>query len=93
MAKPESEFPTIQDLRDRLTELIELGLGDHPVQIVIVPATTMKAVCIATGPMPANDYRPPLMIELGVDRTERMAVTIVSTDYLNSRGDLSKPSH
>lgn len=33
----EDKFPTIRDVRDRLSELVERGLGDLPAQIVIVP--------------------------------------------------------
>lgn len=86
MAKPESEFPTIRDLRDRLSDLIEQGLGDHPVQVVVVPAATMLVIARATG-APDDKAKPPLMIELGVGRTERLPVSLVSVDFLS--GDTS----
>jgi hypothetical protein len=55
MRRPESDFPTIKHLRDRLTDVIENGLGDLPVQILVVPNSTIEAVARATaGP----DYDP-----------------------------------
>ena len=52
MRRPESDFPTIKHLRDRLTDLIENGLGDLPVQILVVPNSTIEAVDGRSGLRP-----------------------------------------
>lgn len=84
MARPESEFPTIRDLRDGLSGLVERGLGDHPVQVVVIPSSTMHTIARAmNGPDCLKDGRPPLMLELVVDKQNRIPVVFVSTDYLN----------
>ena len=84
----ENKFPTIRDLRDRLSELVTQGLGDHPVQVVIVPRTTMHAIASVvrgTCDEPANG-RPPLMIELISGGSEgRLPATLVSADYLSNK--------
>jgi hypothetical protein len=81
----EDKFPTIRDLRDRLTHLVELGLGDLPVQVVIVPGSTMVAVARATHPdqMKAAG-KPPLMIEFD-GQEGRMPPTMVSCDFLDTK--------
>jgi hypothetical protein len=78
----ESEFPTIAQLRDRLSELVDKGFGALPVQIVVVPDSTLQA--IARSLQPTAD-RPALMIDLtGAD--QRMAVGLISIDRLSGRG-------
>lgn len=84
MARPEHEFPTIRDLRDGLANLVERGLGDHPVQIVVVPASTMLVIARATG-APAAD-EPPLMIEFCIaDSAGRIPPTFVSTSFIEGK--------
>lgn len=79
-AKPESEFPTILDLRDGLSRLIEAGLGDLPVQVLVVPDSTMQAIARDGG---HTGSRPALMIELdAVEGSARLPATIMSTDRL-----------
>lgn len=80
----EHKFPTIRDLRDALSRLCDLGLGDLPTQVTVVPASTIFAVARATAPAEmANHTKPPLMIELMND-TGRMAPVIISADYLDT---------
>ena len=85
-ALPESDFPTIRDLRDRLSGLIERGLGDLPVQIVIAPDSTMQALARSLGGDKYDREKPALMIELTDDETGRLPVSFVSTDRMSGRG-------
>jgi hypothetical protein len=71
MRRPESDFPAIKHLRDRLTDLIENGLGDLPVQILVVPNSTNK---------------PTLMIELEIVEGSRLPVSMISTEQMRGRG-------
>lgn len=62
----ESTFPTLKDARDKLSELIERGFADYPVQILIVPDSTLQAVAKDSAPAEANydnEKKPALMIE------------------------------
>lgn len=78
-AKPENEFPTIRDVRDRLAELVDRGLGDLPVQLVVAPDSTMQAIARAT---PGFDPRKPaLLIEFGGDQG-RLPVSLISAERL-----------
>jgi hypothetical protein len=89
-ARPQNEFPTIRDVRDRLSELVERGLGDLAVQVLVVPDATMQAVARASVP-PGYEYdsrKPALMIELEGDGA-RMPVFLMSTDRM---GDGSGPN-
>jgi hypothetical protein len=88
MARPESEFPTISDLHDRLTELISYGLGDLPVQVLIVPDSTMQAVAKVTAP-PGYDVggKPALLIEFDAVGG-RLPVSLVSTDRMTRDGGM-----
>lgn len=76
----ENNFPTIRDFRDKLTELVEQGLGEQPVQILIVPDSTIQAIARVTAPDGYdNASKPALMVEM--DGTDgRMPVLIYSTD-------------
>lgn len=81
----EDKFPTIRDLRDALTLLCNLGLGELATQVTVVPASTIVAVARIIGPkqMAAHGDKPPLMIEL--DQVNgRMAPVIVSADFLDT---------
>lgn len=85
MSEPENRFPTIRDLHAAMADLIDRGLGDHPVQVVIAPASTMRAIeRTVPGVNVDNPTRkPPLMIELPLTGVDRLAVTMVSTTYLS----------
>jgi hypothetical protein len=76
----ENEFPTIADLRDRLSELAERGLGELPVQVLIVPDSTLQAIARDAGGK--DDAKPALMIDLMDDAGN--SVTIMSTDRMSS---------
>lgn len=73
----EADFPTILDLRDRLSDLIAEGFGAFPVQILIVPDSTIQAVARFMGQGP--DDKPALMIEL-TSEGQRIPVGLISTD-------------
>ena len=72
----EDEFPTIADLHARLGELIAKGFGDLPVQILIVPDSTLQAIARDAGQ--TDDSKPALMIELF--DTEGNGMLIASTE-------------
>lgn len=84
-ARPESEFTTIRDLNDRLSSLVSDGLGDLPVQVLVVPDSTLQAIARVSGGAQEGD-RPALMIELGGGAEGRIPVSIVSTDRMQGRG-------
>jgi hypothetical protein len=86
MRRPESDFPTIKHLRDRLTDLIENGLGNLPVQILVVPNSTIQVVARATGGPDYDPNKPVLMIELEVVNGSRLPVSMISTEQLQGRG-------
>lgn len=77
--RPESEFPTIADLRDGLTELIEQGFGDLPIQLLVVPDSTLQAIN-GTG---AN--KPALMIDLIAEGSPRMPVSLISSRFVGGK--------
>lgn len=79
----ENTFPTIADFHERLAELVKAGLGDMPVQVLIVPASTIIAITKITAPDEAHG-KPALMIEFD-GYSGRMGQCIVSCDYL--KGD------
>lgn len=80
----ENMFPTLRDVRDKLNELVGQGLGDHPVQVVIVPDSTIQAIARATAPPGYKHDRPALMVEFdGIDG--RMPILIYSTDRDSGR--------
>jgi hypothetical protein len=86
MRRPESDFPTIKHLRDRLTDLIENGLGDLPVQILVVPNSTIEAVARATAGPDYDPKKPALMIELEIVQGSRLPVSMISTEQMRGRG-------
>lgn len=67
----ESRFPTISDLHSALSELIEQGFGECPIQIVVVPDSTLQAIA-GRHPIPA------LMIDLEGTDTGRLPVSLIS---------------
>lgn len=90
MAQPESEFPTIKDLRDRLSVLVENGLGDLPVQLVVAPDSTMQALARANE---QNSPLPALMIEYPREG-HVLGVSFISTDRLSGGGGMkSREAH
>ena len=87
----ENMFPTLRDVRDKLSELVEQGLGDHPAQIVIVPDSTMQAIARVTAPPGYNHDKPALMVEFdGV--AGRLPVIIYSTDRHSGRVTAPTPA-
>lgn len=78
----ENEFPTISDLHDRLAELIAKGLGALPVQVLIVPDSTLQAIARNAGQK--DDDKPALMIDLIDDAGN--SVSIASTDRWSREG-------
>lgn len=87
-AVPESNFPTLQDLRDGLSRLVESGLGALPVQVLVVPDSTMQAIARISVPGHDHDGRPALMIELDGGPESRLPVTILSTDRWSRDGGM-----
>jgi hypothetical protein len=77
--KPENQFPTVADLRDQLNALIDEGLGDLPVQVVVVPDSTMRAISTHGG---NGQSRPAVMVELGGSKESRLPVTLVSAERM-----------
>lgn len=80
----ENQFPTIRDLRDKLSELVDQGLGDQPAQIIIVPDSTMQAIARVVAPPGYVHDKPALMIEFDAVGG-RMPVLIYSTDRMSGR--------
>lgn len=76
---PEHELPTIRDLRDRMSELIDQGFGDLPVQLVVAPDTTLQAIARAAA---GEDGRPALMIDLAAQDAPRLPVGLISVSSL-----------
>lgn len=76
----EDKFPTIADTVKALTELVDLGLGELPTMLVMVPDSTMQALSRAAGH--SNDAQPALIIEIPVDG-KRLPVSLICQDRLN----------
>lgn len=76
----ENEFPTIADLHARLAELIAIGFGELPVQILIVPDSTLQTIARNAGQ--ADDAKPAIMIELF--DADGNGVILACTDRMNS---------
>lgn len=86
MTTPESTWPTIRDASVILAELVAKGLGDLPVQVLLVPDSTMQALARAAGAK--DDAKPALMIDYTPDdNPTRPAFGIITADRLdgNSR--------
>lgn len=77
----EHEFPTILELRDRLSVLIEAGLGSLPIQIVIAPDSSIQAIAKVEGQQPGDE--PAIMIEFPVDG-RAFGISFITTDRLTS---------
>lgn len=78
--RPESEFATIADLHAALSDLVGRGFGELPVQVLVVPGSTLQTLARAEGAV--DDDKPALMIEFGGD-SGRFPVSILSTEYLD----------
>lgn len=81
----EDKFPTLRDLRDGLTRLIDEGLGELAAQIIIVPDSTLQAVAKVTG---APGFNPTTdkakLIEFdGV--AGRMPMMMLTVDYVSGK--------
>lgn len=73
----ENTFPTIADLHKAMTNLIERGFGDLPIQIVIAPDSTLQILADRQ-----EGQKPALMIEWHVQEG-RQPVAFVSTARLD----------
>lgn len=81
MAKRENEFPTIRNARAALAKLIEDGLGDLPVQLLVVPDSTLQAIAGAMGYRGSHA----LMIDLiSQPPTSRLPFALISTERLGA---------
>lgn len=85
-ARPENNFPTICDVRNALTELVERGLGDLAVQIIVAPDSTMQSIARTVAGPSYDGTRPALMIDLTSGAGGRMPVAIISTERLQGSG-------
>lgn len=83
MGKPESQFPTIADLQSVLADLVAKGYGDLPVQVLVVPDSSLQSIARADG-APLGD-KPALMIEFSAQEG-RHPVSIMSTERLSRGG-------
>ncbi len=88
MGRPESDFPTIRDLRDGLARLVDAGLGDLPVQVIIAPDSTMQAIARATVP---GHSVPAILMEFDAVGG-RLPMTMVTTDRWSGREMKSRTS-
>lgn len=73
----ENTYPTIADLHRVAAALIERGLGELPVQIVIAPDSTIQLLAERV-----NEGKPALMIEYHAYEG-RKPVAFISTARLN----------
>jgi hypothetical protein len=76
----ENTYPTIADLHKVLTTLVEGGLGELPIQIVIAPDSTIQVLA-----QRIDEGKPALMIEYH-PQEGRQPVAFISTARLN--GDI-----
>ena len=74
----EDKFPTVRDVRDQLSALIERGFGDLPCLILVVPDSTLQAIARASGNQPSCGA---LMIEFDA-KNGRLPVSLISADRL-----------
>jgi len=81
MSRPENEFPTIDDTRTILDDLAKDGFGGLPVQIIMVPSSTMQALARHYSPEGGVDGKVAAMIEMTPDENGgRIPVCIVNAD-------------
>ncbi|MGZ6195517.1 MAG: hypothetical protein ACXWML_09830 [Candidatus Binataceae bacterium] len=82
----EEKFPTLRDLRDGLTRLIDAGLGDLPTQVLVVPASTLACVARYLVPELGQNHRPKMIEFEPVEG--RLGALIYTTDFDNGRATL-----
>lgn len=87
MTKPESEFPTVNDLASAIADLIERGLGDLAVQIVVAPDSTMQSLARSLDPNYGG--APAMMIDLTMGIEGRLPIAFISTERLGGRQGMS----
>lgn len=86
----EHEFPTIRNLRDQLSALIDRGLGDLPIQIVVAPDSSIQAIAKVEGPV---GQKPAIMIEFPVEG-RALGILFITTERLSAGGGMpSLPNH
>jgi presenilin-like A22 family membrane protease len=78
----ENEYPTIADLHARMGELIAEGLGELPIQLLIVPDSTLQALARRAGH--TDDKKPALMLDL-VDKAGN-AILLASAERFTASG-------
>jgi len=83
MPKPENEFPTIEDGRDVLQQLVDKGFGQLPMQVVIVPSSTLAVLAKDAG---HTKSKPAIMIEMFARDGVELGVLIASVDTLSGGG-------
>lgn len=79
MSAPESKFPSITDMRDVLSKLIDEGFGAMPVQILVAPDSTIQAIARHAGAK--DDDKPALMVQFE-PIADRIGASIISTARL-----------
>ncbi|PWC54360.1 hypothetical protein TSA6c_00385 [Azospirillum sp. TSA6c] len=83
----EQNFPTIADAAAVLADLVKGGYGALPVQIIVVPDTTIQALARAAGDA---GNKPALMLEYGGG--ERLPVCLITASRLPG-APVTAPSH
>lgn len=81
-ARPESDFATIADFAERMRGLVEQGLGSLPIQVLIVPDSTLQAIARSVPEFDPN--KPALMIDLD-SPSGKMPVCVMTTDRMSGR--------
>lgn len=79
---PENSFATIKDMHEALASLIERGLGDLAVQILVAPDSTLQALAMTLEP--GYSGKPALMIDVMPGQNGRMPACIISADRLTT---------
>ena len=77
MARPECDFPTIEDARDVLQNLVEGGFGALPMQSVIVPPSTLTVLASSSG---HHSNNPAIMLEMFARDGAELGVLFASVD-------------
>lgn len=79
--RPENEFPTIGDLHEVLADMVKRGLGALPVQVLVVPDSTLQA--LARQMVPDGPKLAAAMMEFSPDEgSHRIPVSFVSAERL-----------
>lgn len=73
-------LPTVADMQAYLALLVEEGLGDEPVQTLVVPDRTIDAIARSIGT--PFDSKPATMIEYPISAGRRLPVSVISADRL-----------